>query len=300
MKFALPDGSTLVDYPLLEHEIVSSLAERIVVDSGAIKIDSAHHNLDNAHLVWDGSLVQGQDYFKITKQGQVLVNVDYLGKVHCNADVGAPNITTIEAELASSTHLSTHDTLVKRDNNNTTTFAHITTNILNASQDVAMYGDCALTFTPQDSQGVNRVGYMYRFGSNTEEVGDFSGIGDGLEIAEPDVGQTLGNTLLIQTNDSTPTVEFRANKSAGVPWLLIRNSDDDEALMLDAAGCHLILNEKLPIFMTPGSALSLTTLEEGFQTHWFSLTAGWTGATSEQEIEIAGDTSSSDKENQCV
>ena len=59
MNIAYADGSTIVDYPLIEREVVSSLAERLVIDSGAVKLDSAHENLDQAHLVLDGVLAQG-------------------------------------------------------------------------------------------------------------------------------------------------------------------------------------------------------------------------------------------------
>ena len=116
MNVAYPNGSVIVDYPLIESEVVSSLVERIVIDQGAIKMDSAHENLDRAHLVLDGILEQGHDYFKITKQGVTLLNADYLGKLHCNAGVTSPNIAAIETELASSTHLSTDCSLLKSKN----------------------------------------------------------------------------------------------------------------------------------------------------------------------------------------
>ena len=283
MNIAFPDGSTVVDYPLMEREIVSSLAERLVVDSGAIKIDSAHHNLDQSHLVLDGVLTQGQNYFKITKQGVTLVNADHTGKLFCNADVTGPNIQALETELGNSTHLSTHDTLVKRDNNSTTTFEHLTTNILNASTEIAMYGDCQISYTPQDAQGTNLQGYTYRFGRNQADFFDFSGTGNGLEIAEPGL---TGNMILIQSNAITPTIELRVNKNAGVPWMLIRNSADNEALTLDDAGIHIRSDEKPGVYLTPGTPLVLHTLTDGKQAHWLELNTTWTSATTETEIEI--------------
>lgn len=65
MKIALANGGTVVDYPLIEQTVVNHLAERIVVDGGAIRIDSANHTLDESHLVLDGVLTAGQHYFKI-------------------------------------------------------------------------------------------------------------------------------------------------------------------------------------------------------------------------------------------
>ena len=79
---AYPDGSTIEDFPLIEEQVVTHLAQRIVVDSGAIKIDSAHQNLDNVHLVLDGVLAEGQDYFKVVKSGETLVNCDYQGTLN--------------------------------------------------------------------------------------------------------------------------------------------------------------------------------------------------------------------------
>ena len=65
MKVARADGSVVVDYPIIEHSLEQHIANRIVVDHGAVRIDSANHSLDESHLVLDGVLTQGQDYFKI-------------------------------------------------------------------------------------------------------------------------------------------------------------------------------------------------------------------------------------------
>ena len=105
MNIAYPDGSIVVDYPLIESEVVHSLVERLVVDSGAIRLDSAHHNLDQSHLVLDGVLTSGQSYFKITNTGTTLVNCDHTGKLFCNADVTGPNIVDLETEMADSTNV---------------------------------------------------------------------------------------------------------------------------------------------------------------------------------------------------
>ena len=149
---AYPNGSTIFDYPLLEENVVTQIAERIVVDSGAIKIDSAPHNLDSAHLVLDGVLTQGQDYLKIVKSGQTLVNCDHEGYVNSHK---------------------------------------ILTNLIDVEQSVDLYGDAAVQFTPQTSAGTNVAGYTYRFGKNQEELGDFSPQGDGLEMKEPSGNELL-------------------------------------------------------------------------------------------------------------
>ena len=143
MRVAYPNGSTIVDYPLIEEQVVTHLAQRIVVDSGAIKIDNAHHNLDNSHLVLDGVLTEGQDYFKVMKSGQTLVTCDHEGTINAHK---------------------------------------MSTNLIDVQQSVDIYGDAAIQFTPQTSQNVNIAGYTYRFGKNQEELGDFSTQGDGLEF----------------------------------------------------------------------------------------------------------------------
>ena len=181
---AYPDGSTIIDYPLIEENVVTHLAQRIVVDSGAIKIDSAPHNLDSAHLVLDGVLTEGQDYFKIVKSGQTLVNCDYQG------------------------YINSHKIL---------------TNLIDVKQSVDLYGDAATQYVPQTSANINVPGYVYRFGKNQEELGDFSTQGDGLEMRNGVMTTGLnynvpinGNEILIQVNDSTPTIEIRRVKNPGV------------------------------------------------------------------------------------
>ena len=187
VKVASPNGGTFVDYPLLE-EFGSSFSQRIVVDDGAVVLDHADHTASQSHMVLDGVLSAGQDYFKITKSGETLLNADYTGKLHCHQNVTGPNIVALESSsaallgdvqtlqtaLTASTHENTHDTLVKRNNNGSTVFENLTTNIINVSQDAALYGDAALTYTPQTEQEVNIPGYTYRFGRNTEELGDYS------------------------------------------------------------------------------------------------------------------------------
>lgn len=81
MRIAYPDGTTLVDYPLIEENVIHQVAQRIVIDNGAIKLDSAHQNLDNSHLVLDGVLTEGQDYFKVVRSGETLLRCDYQGKL---------------------------------------------------------------------------------------------------------------------------------------------------------------------------------------------------------------------------
>ena len=146
---AYPDGTTIEDFPLIEENVITHLAQRIVVDQGEIRIDSAPHNIDRSHLVLDGVLSEGENYLKITKSGETLVNCDHQGV------------------------LNSHK---------------MTTNLLDVEQSVDLYGDAAIQYVPQTSQNVNVPGYTYRFGKNQEELGDFSTQGDGMEMRNMPVG----------------------------------------------------------------------------------------------------------------
>ena len=302
MKIALANGSTVVDYPLIEQSVVSHSAERIVIDEGKIRIDSANHTLDEAHLVLDGVLTSGQNYFKILKSGQTLLNCDHTGQLHCHQDITAPvisgmltEITNLQtsdttqntaianntAEISNSTHQSTHDTLVKRNNNDTTSFHDITSNIISINQALALYGDAALTYTPQDQNGINISGYTYRFGRNTEELSDFSGIGNGVELKEPS-----GNQIIIQVNQSTPTIELQVNKSNAEPYILARNTASEKIIQINEHG----ISQRYDVFalnqLTPGTLFETTALINGPQVHRFELFSAWTEQISESIIEI--------------
>ena len=249
---AYPDGSTIFDYPLIEENVVTHLAQRIVVDSGAIKIDSAPHNVDQSHIVLDGVLAEGEDYIKVTKSAQTLVNIDYQGVVNAHK---------------------------------------MSTNLIDVKQSVDLYGDAATQYTPQTSFFQNVPGYTYRFGKNQEELGDFSPQGDGLEMKEP-----TGNEILIQVNDITPTIEIRRVKNPGVELLLVRTPQplDHKLLSIDDAGLHVRRNDQNINLMTPGNALSVGLLYQGFQTHKFTLDQAWTNASTETEIEIYSATSAAE------
>jgi hypothetical protein len=317
MKIAGASGNTVVVYPLLEH--AEHLVQRVVVDGGAIRMDSPNHSLDESHLVLDGVLTAGQDYFKLLKNGEKLLNADHTGKLFAHKGIASPEITALEstatsntaglttvsnafqaedqllrtdidsntaqitlnsAEIASATHAPTHDSIVKRNNNGTTEFHDITTNILSANQAMALYGDATLQYVPQDEQGQNLVGYTYRFGHNSEEIGDLSGVGAGLEMKD-----LLDNHLLVQVNRKTPHVEIKQNKIAGIPYLLIRDSSNNPQIEINQEGFaqkyHIYPNQT----MTPGTKLTLN-MREGPQVHRLEFATAWTNSTSESIIQF--------------
>jgi hypothetical protein len=323
MNIAAADGSVTVVYPLVESSVISHLAERIVVDDGAIRIDSANHTLDESHLVLDGVLSSGQDYFKVIRAGVKKLNCDHNGQLHCHADITAPVISGMLIEIgdlttqntnlatavganalaiANATHENTHDTLVKRNNNvgETTDFYDVTANVVTIQQAVALYGDAAVSYTPQDDNDVNKVGYTYRFGRNTEELGDLSGVGDGLEMKEPD-----DNAILIQVNQSTPTIEAVVNKSnTNIPYMLFKRIigyydaiDEsgnpvslpiyEKLVQIDQAGISQILVEVDKVQCTPGNKLHLSTLRNGYQSHVFELSSAWSDSINHTIIEIS-------------
>ena len=294
---ALPNGSTLIEFPITESSVSHDLAERIVVDRGRIVIDSANHSLDNSHLILDGVLTAGQDYFKITRGGQKLCNVDYNGVLWANEGVISPGLTSLAVDTAANkllldgaTENNTDGTLVKRADTGTY-FQNIITPVISVSQDCALYGDASVTFTPQNPQGVNIAGWVYRFGANANsggELGDYTGVSDGLEMKEPDDGFLTGNRLMLQVNPGTPTIEFLANKNAGTPWFLIRDGSEDKAVSIDQEGIHVIPRLESSILLTPGQHLDQNTLREGFNIHQFELITAWGTNITETSIELRG------------
>ena len=296
---ALPNGSTLVEYPITESSVSHDLAERIVVDRGAIVLDSANHSLDNSHLILDGTLTQGQDYFKITRAGEKLVNVDYNGILWAHQGVSSPGLTSLEVQvlankalLDGATENNTDDALVKR-NDSGTYFQHIISPVISVSQDVALYGDAAVTFTPQDAQGGNIAGWVYRFGANADsggELGDYTGVSDGLEMKEPDDEKSnlTGNRLLIQVNPGTPTIEFLANKNPAIPWMLIRDGTEEKALSIDEEGIHVIPRLESSVLLTPGQHIDSNVLRPGYNIHRYELNSAWSNTISESSIELRG------------
>jgi hypothetical protein len=255
---AYPDGSTIFDYPLIEENVVTHLAQRIVVDSGAIKIDSAPHNVDRSHIVLDGVLAEGEDYIKVTKSAQTLVNIDYQGVVN------------------------THK---------------MSTNLIDVKQSVDLYGDAAIQYVPQTSQFQNVPGYTYRFGKNQQELGDFSSQGDGLEFRNMPWGgneilmQVNDITPTIEIRRlKNPGVETLVVTSE-------RQSEQDpgnKIITIDDAGLHVRRNDRNINLMIPGNALSVGLLTQGFQTHKFTLDQAWTSESTETEIEIYSATSAAE------
>jgi hypothetical protein len=185
--------------------------------------------------------------------------------------------------IANATHLPTHDTIVKRDNNGTTGFHDITTNYLSVTEGMGLYGEASLQYVPQDDQTPpqNVMGYTYRFGHpggiHIDEPGYF---GAGLEMKD-----ILENHLLMQVNKKTPHINIQVNKNAGIPYVLIRDSDDIPEIEINAEG----FAQRYHIYpiqtFTPGQKLSLV-MRDGPQTHVLELGIGWTADTSETIVEF--------------
>ena len=294
MKVARADGSIVVDYPIIEHSLEQHIANRIVVDHGSVRIDSANHSLDESHLVLDGVLTQGQDYFKIMRSGVKQVNVDYNGILWAHQGVSSPGLTALEldviankAALASSTHDNTHDTLVKRHNDGTL-FEKIVTNTLSVQDGIGLYKDGVLQFVPQDANNQNVPGWIYRFGANTDEGWDFTQAGAGLEFKQPNGSYGNGNEILIQVNDYTPTIEIKANKQSE-PALLLRNAvTNTKVLEMDHEGVHIYPHQPSMIQITPGQHHSAVSMHEGYQVHRFQLSVPWGSSTPETTMELRG------------
>jgi riboflavin synthase len=173
----------------------------------------------------------------------------------------------------------------------------MSTNLIDVKQSVDLYGDAAIQYVPQTSQFQNVPGYTYRFGKNQQELGDFSTQGDGLEFRNMPWG---GNEILMQVNDITPTIEIHRVKNPGVETLVVtseRQSEQDpgnKIITIDDAGLHVQRNDKNINLLTPGNALSVGLLMQGFQTHKFTLDQAWTSGSTETDIEIYSATSAAE------
>jgi hypothetical protein len=295
MKVARADGSIVVDYPIIEHSLEQHVANRIVVDHGAVVIDSANHSLDEAHLVLDGILTQGQDYFKIMRSGVKQVNVDYNGILWCHQGVSSPGLTLLEVDVAAnktaivnSTHTNTHDTIVKRHDDGTHFENVIIDKALSVHDGVGLYKNAALQFVPQDENNNNIPGWIYRFGANTDQGWDFSQAGAGLEFQQPPGTYGKGNEILIQVNEYTPTIEIKSNKTTE-PALLLRNAvTEKKVLEIDDNGVHILPHQPLMVQITPGQHHSAFSLHEGYQVHRFQLSVAWASTVDETTMELRG------------
>lgn len=96
-------------------------------------------------------------------------------------------------------------------------------------------------------------------------------------MKEPDdaISGDRKNKIVIQVNAQTPTIEMLVNKNAGESFLLIRDKDLNPLVSVDSAGSHIQTDVKSPVNLTPGNALNVSTLTEGLQSHWFTLSAPW-------------------------
>ena len=294
MNVARADGTIVVDYPIIEHSLEQHVANRIVVDSGAIRIDSANHTLDEAHLVLDGVLSLGQSYFKIMRSGVKLLSVDYNGILQAPQGIVAPEISFLGVDVAAnktaienSTHVNTHQTLVKRHDDGTH-FEKVVTNTLSVQDGIGLYKDASLQFVPQDENHVNIPGWLYRFGANTDEGWDFTQAGAGLEFKQPDGTYGKGNQILIQTNDYTPTIEIKTNKTTE-PSILIRNAVTEKKVVeLDSEGVHILPHQPGIVQITPGQHHQAISLHEGYQVHRFQIGVAWSNTVAESTIELRG------------
>ena len=162
-------------------------------------------------------------------------------------------IASHEDDLTGATHLNTGGELVKRDSSGDVHFNTVTTELAAIGNNISLYGDAAMNFVPQsivNGSPVNKPDFLYRFGRNTEELGDLSGTGDGLELKN---GDTY-NEILIQVNDNTPTIQIAYEKLAEP---VIRFTENDTITIdMDDSGYHrLVVKEEATV--TAGATTTL-------------------------------------------
>ena len=124
-------------------------------------------------------------------------------------------IASHENTLNAATHLAEQNEIVKRDNTGHAAFSSIQTELAAIGNNISLYGDAAFNFVPQEVVNgvtVNKPNYLYRIGRNVSELGDASGVGDGLEFSTPGVGGSGVNSIFIQCNETTPTIDIEHHK----------------------------------------------------------------------------------------
>ena len=167
-----------------------------------------------------------------------------------------------------------------------THFEKVVTNTLSVQDGVGLYKDASLQFVPQDENNNNVPGWLYRFGANTDEGWDFTQAGAGLEFKQPDGTYGKGNQILIQTNDYTPTIEIKTNKTTE-PAILIRNAVTEKKVVeLDSEGVHILPHQPGIVQITPGQHPQAFSLHDGYQVHRFQLGVAWSNTVTESTIEL--------------
>lgn len=285
---------------------------RLDIDNGAIIIDHAKHHGDDSHIILKGDLSQGEKYLTIKNQsGTVLSKIDHTGKfignidapevdalsteVDAILDLATENATDVfnletsvsnntsqlslvaahETALSEATHQATADKIVQRDESGDVYHNTITTEILQVGNSAALYGDTNMQFVPQsivNGSPVNKPGFTYRFGRN-EEIGDLSGVGDGIEMKNLDTANAGShpNELLLQVNGQTPTIEIKATKFLTVPVIRVRNKDDELSIDMSEQGykTYRSLNYRQ---MLPNATTTIN-MSAGRSTYELSLTS---------------------------
>jgi len=164
-------------------------------------------------------------------------------------------IASHEDDLTGATHLNTGGELVKRDSSGDVHFNAVTTELAAVGNNISLYGDAAMNFVPQsivNGVPVNKPDFLYRWGRNTEELGDTSGTGDGLEFKNGDTD----NEILIQVNDNTPTLEIAYEKLAEPVIRFVENGTT--TVDMDDAGYHrLVVKEEVTITANGTNSLNL-------------------------------------------
>ena len=208
-------------------------------------------------------------------------------------DVIKTNLDNVIVTLNASgqaTDLPVDGSLVKRKNTNEGTVFEIATinKVINVGKTVAQYGNANYQWIPQklvNGTLHNDPKAIVRCGRNHEEIGHPS-IGDGLEVRGllPEDGFGERNNVLITANEYAPSLEMVCNKSAGSPWIRLRDHEKVSKLEISEEGVAHSLAEEKHLSITPNVQFSTTHLYTGVFRLNFTLSDKWDSTSSEMVI----------------
>jgi len=234
----------------------------------SVKVKATVEDDLNAMVVLKGRLSAGEWFIRCINQKYQVPPIDHWddafwvdasGNIMCNYIDSATTddidddfaVLSLDIEenterLDAATPDNVADTLVLRDENGDIQAHGLTCNHLfttGPANAIDIYEDGALRFIPYLPNGqIDQTAY-YRFGRNTEEIGDQSGAGDGLEFKHH------GQEILIQVQEDNSTIFMKGDKSSNQAMFIeVRNAAEDLIFSVNKHGdvfTRKIVAEKL-------------------------------------------------------
>ena len=233
------DGDNHIQQHGQEHTTVPATSVSHTQPTGGdehhIRLATTHDGYFS-HLVLQGRLNSGQYYIRAINQDYLagspgansgeedVFYVDDVGNIQCGyvneVDIVALQDLFVHVEfeardnteiLDAATSADVPGALVLRDAHGDIEAHGLTCNHLfttGPANQIDIYGDGALRFIPRLPDGSIDASGFYRFGRNTDDLGDTTGSGDGLEFRHHD------QEILIQTQAAASFIRMKGDKSS--------------------------------------------------------------------------------------